>query len=122
MIVADVALVFVILAALGFIPGITTSFGKMRFANHRSGAELFRVSGLHNAIHARFGLVGLALVGTPSDARRFLSTDELATRPRRAGASQPASARLTQSGPSSPTRTSTSSAPPVVTRRHPGTS
>lgn len=38
----------------GFVPGITTDYDRMTFANHHSGAMLlgvFVVSVLHNLVH-----------------------------------------------------------------------
>jgi hypothetical protein len=72
---AAMAAVFLLVGILGFIPGITTNFGDMRFAGHESGAELlgvFQVSVLHNIVHLLFGLAGLALARTVSGARAYL--------------------------------------------------
>ncbi len=70
-----VAAVFLLVGVLGFIPGITSSYGEMQFAGHESGAMLlglFQVSILHNVVHLLFGAVGLALARTVSGARSFL--------------------------------------------------
>jgi hypothetical protein len=70
-----VALVFLLVGILGFIPGITTNYGDMSFAGHESGAQLlgiFEVSVLHNIVHLLFGVVGLAMARTPSGAVGFL--------------------------------------------------
>jgi hypothetical protein len=72
---AAVGVVFLIVGVLGFIPGITTNFGDLRFAGHESGAKLlglFQVSVLHNIVHLLFGVAGLALARTISGARTFL--------------------------------------------------
>ncbi len=68
-------IVFIIVGILGFIPGITTSYGDMSFAGHDSGAELlgiFQVSVLHNLVHILFGIVGLALAKTMEGAKLYL--------------------------------------------------
>lgn len=70
-----VALVFLLVGALGFIPGITTNYDDLMFAGHRSDAELlgvFNVSVLHNVVHLLFGVAGLALARTPSGAVTYL--------------------------------------------------
>ncbi|SCE87122.1 protein of unknown function (DUF4383) [Micromonospora carbonacea] len=70
-----VGVVFLLVGLLGFVPGITTGFGDLRFAGHGSGAKLFgvfQVSVLHNAVHLAFGLAGLALSRTWDGARTFL--------------------------------------------------
>ncbi|UXA17979.1 DUF4383 domain-containing protein [Mycobacterium sp. SMC-4] len=66
---------FLALGVLGFIPGVTTDYDALAFAGHHSGAALFglfAVSGLHNAIHLIFGVLGVALSGTFNGARGFL--------------------------------------------------
>ncbi|MGW0435961.1 DUF4383 domain-containing protein [Micromonospora sp. NPDC003197] len=72
---ALVAIVFLLVGILGFIPGITTNYDTMQFATHHSEAKLFgvfQVSILHNLVHLLFGVVGLALARTVSGARIFL--------------------------------------------------
>ena len=64
-----------VLGILGFIPGITTHYGDMKFAGDSSDAQLlgiFQVSILHNIVHLLFGIVGLALARTWEGARQFL--------------------------------------------------
>jgi hypothetical protein len=59
---AVVGIVFLLVGVLGFVPGITTDFDSMTFADHESGAELlgiFQVSILHNIVHLLFGVGGL---------------------------------------------------------------
>ncbi|NYH42858.1 hypothetical protein HNR22_002585 [Micromonospora jinlongensis] len=71
-----VAGVFLLIGVLGFIPGITTDYGELRFAGHHSDARLlglFQVSILHNAVHLLFGLVGLVLARSIAGARLFLA-------------------------------------------------
>ncbi|GAB3661353.1 DUF4383 domain-containing protein [Glycomyces tarimensis] len=56
-----VALGFVVVGVLGFLPGVTTNFDEMAFAGHESEAKLlgiFQVSVLHNIVHIVIGLVG----------------------------------------------------------------
>jgi hypothetical protein len=72
---AVIALAFLAVGILGFIPGITTHYGDMSFAGHESDAQLlgiFEVSVLHNIVHLLFGVVGLALARTPGGAGAFL--------------------------------------------------
>src|SRR4051812_30039188 len=70
-----VALAFLAVGILGFIPGITTHYSDMSFAGHESDAQLlgiFEVSVLHNIVHLLFGAAGLALARTPNGAVSFL--------------------------------------------------
>jgi hypothetical protein len=70
-----VAVVFLAVGVLGFIPGITTNYGTMDSAGHDSAAKLlgiFQVSVLHNIVHLLFGIVGLALARSFSGARAYL--------------------------------------------------
>jgi Domain of unknown function (DUF4383) len=71
-----VALAFLLVGILGFIPGITTHYGDMTFAGHDSGAQLlglFEVSVLHNIVHLLFAGVGLALARSPRGAVAYLT-------------------------------------------------
>ncbi|MFH8798051.1 DUF4383 domain-containing protein [Streptomyces sp. NPDC017936] len=70
-----VGVVFLLVGVLGFVPGITTNYETMEFAAHHSDAKLlgiFQVSVLHNLVHLAFGLAGLALARTASQARLYL--------------------------------------------------
>jgi hypothetical protein len=70
-----VAVVFLAVGVLGFIPGITTDYDTMSFGGHHSEAKLlgiFQVSILHNIVHLLFGIAGLALARTFSGARNYL--------------------------------------------------
>ncbi|MDF2707148.1 MAG: hypothetical protein K0R62_2800 [Nonomuraea muscovyensis] len=70
-----VGAVFLLVGVLGFIPGITTGYGDMSFAGHRSGAMLlgvFQVSILHNIVHLLFGVAGILMARTWSAARAYL--------------------------------------------------
>ncbi|MEU2547779.1 DUF4383 domain-containing protein [Streptomyces roseolus] len=70
-----VGLVFLVVAVLGFVPGVTTGVDDMAFAGHESGAELFgvfQVSVLHNVVHLLFGVAGVVLSRTAATARAFL--------------------------------------------------
>ena len=72
---AVVAVTFVLVGILGFIPGVTTNYDTMTFAGHESGAQLlgiFTVSILHNLVHVLFGVVGFVLARTVAGARNFL--------------------------------------------------
>ncbi|HYM64466.1 MAG TPA: DUF4383 domain-containing protein [Gaiellaceae bacterium] len=70
-----VGIVFLAVGVLGFIPGITTSYGDMNFIGEGSEAKLlglFQVNVVHNLVHLLFGIVGIALARTWSGARTFL--------------------------------------------------
>lgn len=70
-----VAVAFLAVGILGFVPGITSNYSSMTFAGHESEAMLlglFQVSILHNIVHLLFGVVGLPLARTWSGARNFL--------------------------------------------------
>ncbi|GGX66784.1 DUF4383 domain-containing protein [Streptomyces minutiscleroticus] len=70
-----VGAVFLLVGILGFIPGITTHYDTMQFAAHHSEAKLlgiFQVSILHNLVHLAFGVAGLALSRTASQATMYL--------------------------------------------------
>lgn len=70
-----VAIVFLLVGVLGFVPGITTGLDEITFAGPGSGAHLvgvFHVSVLHNLVHLLFGAVGLAMARTASAARAYL--------------------------------------------------
>lgn len=70
-----VGAVFLLVGILGFIPGITTDYGDMKFAGHESDAMLlgiFQVSILHNLVHLAFGVAGVLMARTASLARSFL--------------------------------------------------
>ena len=67
--------VFVIVGIAGFIPGITTNVGDMKFAGHESPSELlglFQVSILHNIVHLAIGIIGLVAAATWEGARLYL--------------------------------------------------
>ena len=60
---------------LGFIPGITTNLGDIKFAGNDSPSELlglFQVSILHNIVHLLFGIAGIALSRSTANARMYL--------------------------------------------------
>jgi hypothetical protein len=70
-----VAVVFLAVGVLGFVPGITTDYDTMMFGGHHSEAKLlgiFQVSILHNIVHLLFGIAGLALARSFSGARTYL--------------------------------------------------
>src|SRR5215213_9717478 len=70
-----VAIVFLLVGVLGFIPGITTDYSGMTFAGHHSDAKLldvFQVSILHNIVHLLFGLAGIAVARTVAGAALYL--------------------------------------------------
>lgn len=70
-----VGAVFLLVGILGFVPGITTDYGEMQFAGHDSEAKLlglFQVSILHNIVHLLFGVAGLVMARSASQAWLFL--------------------------------------------------
>ena len=70
-----VGAVFLLVGILGFIPGITTNYGDMKFAGHESEAELlgiFQVSILHNIVHLAFGVLGILASRSWDLSRNFL--------------------------------------------------
>lgn len=70
-----VGAVFLLVGILGFVPGVTTSWGDLEFAGHESDAALlgiFQVSILHNLVHVLFGVAGLTMSRTVGGARAFL--------------------------------------------------
>ncbi|WP_017604008.1 DUF4383 domain-containing protein [Nocardiopsis alkaliphila] len=70
-----VGVVFLLVGAMGFIPGLTTNMDQMQFAGHHSQTYLlgiFQVSILHNLVHLVFGVAGVAMSRTAGAARVFL--------------------------------------------------
>jgi arginine exporter protein ArgO len=70
-----VGAVFLLIGILGFIPGITTDYDSLKFAEHDSTAKLlgvFQVSVLHNIVHLLFGVAGIAMARAASTARTYL--------------------------------------------------
>jgi hypothetical protein len=70
-----VGAVFLLVGILGFIPLITTNYESLGLAGHGSGALLlgiFQVSVLHNLVHLLFGVAGILLARTHTQARNFL--------------------------------------------------
>ena len=68
-------LAFLGVGVLGFIPGITTNLGDIKFAGNDSPSELlgiFQVSILHNIVHLLFGIAGLAMARRWDSARTYL--------------------------------------------------
>ncbi|NED96508.1 DUF4383 domain-containing protein [Phytoactinopolyspora alkaliphila] len=70
-----VAVVFLLVGILGFVPGFTTNLDELSFAGHESNAllfDVFAVSVLHNVIHLLFGVVGLMMARGARKARIYL--------------------------------------------------
>ncbi len=70
-----VGIVFLLVGIAGFIPGVTTHYNQMTFAEHNSMAMLlgvFMVSVLHNIVHLLFGVVGLVAARQSSSAYWYL--------------------------------------------------
>lgn len=69
------AAVFLLVGILGFVPGITSHYGELKFAGHNSHAKLFglfQVSVLHNLVHVVFGAIGVVQARTPKGGHAFL--------------------------------------------------
>jgi hypothetical protein len=69
------AAVFLMLGALGFLPGVTVHHNSLAWAGHQSDAELFGVfaiSGLHNVIHLIYAIAGLICARTYAASRAYL--------------------------------------------------
>lgn len=70
-----VAATFLVVGVLGFVPGIVTGYGDLRWAGPHSEAELlgiFDVSVLHNLVHLGFGVAGLFLARHAGSAVGYL--------------------------------------------------
>ncbi|SKC09999.1 protein of unknown function [Arthrobacter sp. 49Tsu3.1M3] len=70
-----VGAVFLAVGILGFVPGLTTNYDALLYAGHESGALLlgvFQVSVLHNVVHLIFGVVGLLMARSRTQAKNFL--------------------------------------------------
>jgi hypothetical protein len=70
-----VGVVFLLVGALGFVPGITAHYDMLAVAGHGSMAKLlgvFSVSILHNIVHLAFGVAGLVAARTARGARAYL--------------------------------------------------
>ena len=70
-----VGAVFLLVGAAGFVPGLTTDYATMQLIGHESQAMLlgvFQVSILHNLVHLVFGVLGVLLARTATQARLFL--------------------------------------------------
>ena len=66
---------FLGVGVLGFIPGITSDLGDIKFAGNDSPSELlgiFQVSILHNIVHLLFGIAGIAMSRAWESARTYL--------------------------------------------------
>jgi len=67
--------VFLLVGILGFLPGVTSEHNQMEMAGPESEALLlgiFQVSILHNIVHLLFGVAGVVLARTYSNAKNFL--------------------------------------------------
>jgi arginine exporter protein ArgO len=72
---AVVGVVFLLLGVLGFVPGITSSYGELTVIGHESGAHLlgiFQVNVVHNVVHLALGVVGVLTARTEAAAKYFL--------------------------------------------------
>ncbi|ULE31329.1 DUF4383 domain-containing protein [Mycobacterium sp. IDR2000157661] len=65
----------VVLGVLGFIPGITSDYDQLAWAEPASGAALFgavAVSGVHNIVNIVIGGLGFLMARTYAAARAYL--------------------------------------------------
>ena len=70
-----VGAVFLLVGILGFIPGVTSNYESLGLAGHESTALLlgiFQVSILHNIVHLLFGVAGLLMARTRTQAKDYL--------------------------------------------------
>ena len=70
-----VGAVFLLVGVLGFIPGVTTNYDALLVVGHESTALLlgiFQVSILHNVVHLLFGVAGLLMARTRTQAKNYL--------------------------------------------------
>lgn len=68
-------IVFLVAGIAGFVPGLTTDYGDLRFAGYGSTAMLlgiFQVSVLHNIVHLLYGVAGLAFAASRLGSRNYL--------------------------------------------------
>ena len=73
---AAVGVGFLVAGVAGFVPGVTTNLDGLLLYGHESGAELlgvFQVSILHNVVHIVFGVAGLALARSATNATHYLT-------------------------------------------------
>lgn len=59
------AVMFLLAGVLGFVPGVTTHYGDLRFAGQSSTAQLlgvFRVSILLNLVHLLLGVIAIVSI------------------------------------------------------------
>lgn len=66
---------YLLLGALGFVPGVTTHHETLQWIGHDSDALLFgvfAVSGLHNTVHLLLGVAGMFCARTYSASRAYL--------------------------------------------------
>lgn len=67
--------VFLLVGILGFIPGVTSNYAALGAAGPASEALLlgvFQVSILHNIVHLLFGVAGIVMARSATQARNYL--------------------------------------------------
>ena len=70
-----VGAVFLLVGILGFIPGVTSNYESLGVVGPESEALLlgiFQVSILHNIVHLLFGVAGLLMARTRTQAKNYL--------------------------------------------------
>src|SRR3954471_19001558 len=71
-----VGLAFVVIGVAGFIPGVVSHYGALRWWRTDSGAELFGLFGtsiFHNLLHLGLGIVGLVAARSAAGSRAYLT-------------------------------------------------
>jgi Domain of unknown function (DUF4383) len=67
---------FVVIGVLGFIPGVVSDYGELRWWRTGSGAELFGLFGtsvFHNLLYLGLGIVGLVAARSAAGSRAYLT-------------------------------------------------
>jgi len=71
-----IGLAFVVIGVLGFIPGVVSHYGELRWWRTGSGGELFGLFGtsiFHNLLYVGLGIVGLVAARSAAGARAYLT-------------------------------------------------
>lgn len=124
LVAAVVGVVFLLVGALGFVPGITANFVQLSFAGHHEGALLlgvFAVTVLHNLVHIAFGIAGLLMASTARRAAVYLTGGAIYLLLCSTGSRSTPTARRTSSRSTPPTTRCTSASAsawsPLLRRR-----
>ena len=77
-----VGAVFLLISILGFIPGVTSNYDALAEVGHGSGALLLgvlQVSVLHKVVHLLFGVAGLLMARSRTQAKASCFTEASST-------------------------------------------